>query len=174
MLRQDQDHLYITAFFSNQSRLGSFFGLTKHMCNFNTKCIINTFISVNYCVRMWQTATVFYFPNGNSSVLQLSRWFQSVIANCLGKVNLKSLNDSKSRGIFLVLLLLFFLGLLLFSSQPRFTHLLQGLAGVHDEGKRHSSSAITILTREAQEGCPEEGAAAHECCSHVQRHQHKV
>lgn len=70
--------------------------------------------------------------------------------------------------------LVFPLGLLPFSGQPGLAHLLEGLTRVHDEGQGHTGSAITTLPGEAQEGGPEEGAAAHEGRPHVQRHQDKV
>lgn len=66
------------------------------------------------------------------------------------------------------------LGLLPFPSEPGLTHLLQSFTRVHDEGQSHAGRAIAVLPREAQEGCPEEGAAAHEGRSHVQRHQDEV
>lgn len=75
---------------------------------------------------------------------------------------------------------LFFLSLvvplppLLLASQPGLAHLLQGLARVHDEGQSHGGGAVAALPREAEEGGPEEGAAAHEGRSQVGRHQDKV
>lgn len=66
------------------------------------------------------------------------------------------------------------LGLLPFPSEPGLTHFLQSFTWVHDEGQSHASRAVTALPGEAQEGCPEEGAAAHEGRSHVQRHQDEV
>lgn len=85
------------------------------------------------------------------------------------------LKGLKDRSLLLLLLSSVFpLGLLLFSCQSGLAHLLQGLTGVHDEGQGHGGSAIAALPGEAQEGGPEEGAAAHEGCSHVQRHQDKV
>ena len=76
--------------------------------------------------------------------------------------------------LLLFLPLVFPLGLFLFSGQPGLAYLLQGLTGVHDKGQSHAGSAITALPGEAQEGGPEEGAAAHEGRSHVQRHQDEV
>lgn len=58
--------------------------------------------------------------------------------------------------------------------QTGLPHLLQGLARVQDEGQSYGSGAVTALPGETEEGGPEEGAAAHEGCSHVQRHQNKV
>lgn len=63
---------------------------------------------------------------------------------------------------------------LLLARQPGLPHLLQGLAGVHDESQSHGSGAVAALPREAEEGGPEEGAAAHEGRSQVGRHQAKV
>lgn len=63
---------------------------------------------------------------------------------------------------------------LLFARQSGLSHLLQGLARVHDEGQCHGSRAVAALPGEAEEGGPEEGAAAHEGRSHVGRHQDEV
>lgn len=63
---------------------------------------------------------------------------------------------------------------LLLARQPGLSHLLQGLARVHDEGQRHGGRAVAALPGEAEEGGPEEGAAAHEGRSHVGRHQDEV
>lgn len=63
---------------------------------------------------------------------------------------------------------------LLFARQSGLSHLLQGLSRVHDEGQRHGSRAVAALPGEAEEGGPEEGAAAHEGRSHVGRHQDEV
>lgn len=87
---------------------------------------------------------------------------------------LKGLKDGSSLFLLLWLSLVFPLGLLLFSCQSGLAHLLQGLTGVHDEGQSHGGSAIAALPGKAQEGGPEEGAAAHEGGPHVQRHQDKV
>lgn len=85
---------------------------------------------------------------------------------------LKGLNDRRSVPLLLASVLP--LGLLLLSGQPGLTHLLQSFTGVHDEGQSHGGGAVAVLPREAQEGGPEEGAAAHEGRPHVQRHQDKV
>lgn len=73
-----------------------------------------------------------------------------------------------------MLSLVFPLDLLLLPGQSGLAHLLQGLARVHDEGQSHAGRAVAALPWEAQEGGPEEGAAAHEGRSHVERHQDKV
>lgn len=58
--------------------------------------------------------------------------------------------------------------------QAGLPHLLQSLAGVHDEGQRHADRAVAVLAGEAEEGGPQEGAAAHEGRAHVQRQQREV
>lgn len=63
---------------------------------------------------------------------------------------------------------------LLLARQTGLSHLLQGLARVHDEGQGHGSGAVAALPGKAEEGGPEEGAAAHEGRSHVGRHQDEV
>lgn len=66
------------------------------------------------------------------------------------------------------------MSLLLLPGQSGLTHLLQSFTRVHDERERHAGRAVAVLPREAQEGGPEEGAAAHEGGPHVQRHQGEV
>lgn len=83
----------------------------------------------------------------------------------------KGLNDRIDA---LPLALVLPLGFLLLTGQPGLTHILQSFAGVHDKCQSHSGSAIAALSGKAQEGGPKEGAAAHESCPHVQRHQDEV
>ena len=124
---------------------------------------------MTFLVLFWQSSAVCVCNRLMFFFLVLSVcWLSRGGSPSVLQLKLKGLKDKT------LLPLVFPLCLLLFSGQPSLANLLQGLTGVHDEGQSHPGCAIAALPGEAQEGGPEEGAASHEGCPHVQWHQDKV
>lgn len=100
--------------------------------------------------------------------------FKTVKLSC-AYVTGNEMTESKCvHSLFSVLHLVFPLGPLLLSGQSGLTHVFQSFTGVHDKCQSHGGGAVAALPWEAQERGPEEGAAAHEGRSHVQRHQDEI